>query len=1230
MAALTHHRDDLLLRSLGGQSKSSAAPPAAEGSYCLYSSSHAQSAAGTRVLAAGTSLDKFVTLLSNQEIILKAGPTDDNLVGQVDSSDLWAKWMAYLDPAGILSLTFDSAGAGGQVASFSYSFTNPWDVTFSSDANTLLFVFGSQTGTGAARIPVPGLMPDGSLLYLGLEPGRTATNVTSTVKELAAFSGIETVLPNAVTGWGLTLNPKSAGGKRNALWFDPSSMETTVRLQFGVDGGADLFGTLLAEALPGLSVYSVDAVAKKTFVLADTEAGAGAVVNGSFSFQAECSVAAKTGPGQVDMMACVECFKNAYSIDLLLTTRNSLAGLLAWLSELIAGGSLDSINEILAKDDVFGGVEARQLQIALDTDDESGKLVLSSFKIDLEVSASFGKSNTGSSSVVFLISYAWSKEIGGDGILRGDFWNWFDTSPTRDLGPAYERVEDLYPLAENPALTISLVNIVPGLTVQNMPANIPTDITTAFISLSQDGCLLGGTIESQMWESSSGGYPVPQLDLGVLSLDASYSWGTSENLQLSLGVLAEMKPSTASKHQQSAYLIGSLDYSSGDSSWKLQASLDGLYATTLYEFFDEASADHVMPLLDSVELANANLLYEYAGKAAAGKSAGSHFKMDGQLLIAALQLNLAFEYKDKGWTFTATLAAQNGQATMGDILNSFLGDDDLDLPDFLANMPFSYADGHALDLVVKKCSGNVTASGSKDGSSTAEGGNAASGSPDKDDEAASDSKDDALAAESDQGGNGSSSSSGGGGDTFQLVAQISLGPLQLTFAQIHGSSWPATEPSKRLVQVALTKLPSFDVALIGRLEQPFDEMYYMWIQDATTQIQGQQAAGLSRGDIAALNPSFSAHQLVPKDTFKNPTAGDLLMAAGSHLAVIMKNSSGERSCVLDYCFQKKVAAAVATETPGQATKPLAGKAKEPQGSDAAGDSRDPDESQEPTASSDSSGQDSDGTSSEAPLKKKIGPLSISNIGLKYADKTLHVKLDAELALGPLAFSLMGFSIDVELTSLDPSKMGMPSFSLSGLSVIFNKTPLTIAGIVVHSDDDGLNYYAGGLIVGYIPYQLEAAGFYGEATPEGAAAGAGKTFTSVFVFARLDGPLVTLEFAEISGVTGGFGYKSRVRVPAPDQISDFPFIATQQLDGASDSALQALERLTSPKGDGWFSPVDDSYWAAAGMKIDAFKMLSVDAVIVLQFGASVKLGLFGVAVLDVPNAKSPINRSPALA
>lgn len=731
-------------------------------------------------------------------------------------------------------------------------------------------------------------------------------------------------------------------------------------------------------------------------------------------------------------------------------------------------------------------------------------------------------------------------------------------------------MDDLCPLAQNPALKISLLSLVPGQSIENVPANIPTEITSAYVSLTQDGCLLGGIVQSDMWDSSQQ-YSVPQLDLGQLSLQMSFSWGKAASFQLSLGVLAEMKPSVSSKHQSSAYLTGSLDYDSSNKSWALQAALDGLYASTLYEFFDEASADHVMPLIDSIEIASVTLTYQYTAKTdspAAGsvQSAGSHFKMEGLLLIAALELQLSFEYQDQAWTFSAQLAAQDSTATMGDILESILDDDGLDLPDFLANTPFSHDDGHAIDIVVKR----VLKSSAND------------------------------------------SAKGDGGETFQFVALLSLGPLEMIFAQFHDGSWPAGEQSKRLVKVALTQLPSFDIALVGRLEQPFDEMYYMWIQDSRGQNK-TQTAGLTREDIKDINPSMGNSPLVPKDKVKDPQPEDLLVAAGSHLGIVMHDQSGGKTCILDYTFKKQAAASggggakvtAPATAPATATGETSGETPSEQADDT---------------------PDSDGNSSQAPFKKQAGPLSISNIGLKYADQALQIKLDATLLLGPLGFSLLGFSIDLKLTSLDLSKIEAPSFSLNGFSVVFDKTPLSIAGIVVHGSDATLNYYAGGLVVGWVPYQLEAAGFYGEATPQGT--GSDKAFTSVFVFARLDGPLVTLEFAEISGVTGGFGYKSQVRVPAADQISNFPFIATQQLDGASGSALDALQRLTSPGQGGWFNPVDDAYWAAAGMKISAFKMLSLDAVAVLQFGQTVKMGLFGVAVLDVPNAASPLKYAHA--
>ncbi|KAF7559939.1 hypothetical protein G7046_g4213 [Stylonectria norvegica] len=1144
---------------------------ASNGKYHIYSSKAVpEGGDDTQILTPQTNIDNFVTLLPTEQLVLKAAPTADNLVGEFDESDGFAKWMTNLDDKGAITLNFDSIAAKN-VESFDFHLTKPWNITFSSIASVLLFSFGPQTAVPNSRIPSPGLMPEGTLLYFGLDPKRTK-DLKSTIKGLFDFAGVISSPPSILANWEVELEIDDANSNHNALWFAPADFfQTTVRLQFSLLGAyKDKFQTIIAEALSGFSFESVDAICKKTLILAETEAGQQALDNGQVMLQAKCSVTPPNHP-KVDMLAGVEFFGSSYSLSLQLDTPDALSGILIWLGSLVPGGGIDLsfIEDILSKDKIFSNVFLRRINVELDGKPPGDKTTLSSFSVDIEVKAAFGKASGTSKPVVFLLTYTWAKDGPRWGTIRGDLWNWFDNSPIRDLSPNYEIIANLLPLTADPASTLDLVNMIPNQTVENIPRNIPTEISRAYIMLSNDNFAIGCTIQSKAVQTTEQDL-VPQLDLGIISIDGSYSWGKSSNFQLNVGVMAQMRPSVDSKHQDTAILTGTLSYSSAAKTWELKASLAALYASTLYEFFDSASADHVMPLIESIEIKRLDLVYKYTGKtegADAGKSVGSYFVFEGVLLVAALELAVHFEYKDKAWTFVATLKASDDKATLGDILESILGDDNLDLPDFLADTPFNGDGKDALSIEVKK-GPKVQAAASKSASDVVPG----------------------------------------GGKSFQFVAALNIGPLELHFAQIHGETWPSKAPSKRIFKVALTKLPEVPIPLVGSLAQPFDEMYYMWIQDSSNQNK-TKIAGLTREEIDELDPSMGQHPLVAKDKFKAKTVDDVLMSAGSHFAIIIKDSNGVRTCILDYDFKKQAPSQPPKKSSSQAVVVAASKK---------GTEKQPEK------------PESDGNSSSAPFKTKAGPLSISNIGLKYSDKTLHVRFDATFELGPIGFSLLGFSIDLEITSLDFSKMKFPGFSLEGFAVSFEKPPLTLAGIVRHGNNPGLDYYAGGLIVGWVPYQLEAAGFYGEAT-KGKKDNATTqdndepkkedTFTSVFVFARLDGPLLTLEFAELSGVTGGFGYKSEVRIPTADQITSFPFIDQDQLSGATGSALDALEKLTSPELGGWFRPLDDTYWAAAGMKIDAFQMISMDAVVVVQFGQSIKLGIFAVALVDIPTAKA---------
>jgi hypothetical protein len=102
--------------------------------------------------------------------------------------------------------------------------------------------------------------------------------------------------------------------------------------------------------------------------------------------------------------------------------------------------------------------------------------------------------------------------------------------------------------------------------------------------------------------------------------------------------------------------------------------------------------------------------------------------------------------------------------------------------------------------------------------------------------------------------------------------------------------------------------------------------------------------------------------------------------------------------------------------------------------------------------------------------------------------------------------------------------------------------MELAGSFLHYKDQTSDYYAGSAIIAVRMYLFAAVGFYGTTIHTACQGrqdkGDGKkgSFTSVFVFAKLDRLLIDLEFGEISGVTAGFGYNSGLRNPTVDQVT----------------------------------------------------------------------------------------------
>lgn len=128
-----------------------------------------------------------------------------------------------------------------------------------------------------------------------------------------------------------------------------------------------------------------------------------------------------------------------------------------------------------------------------------------------------------------------------------------------------------------------------------------------------------------------------------------------------------------------------------------------------------------------------------------------------------------------------------------------------------------------------------------------------------------------------------------------------------------------------------------------------------------------------------------------------------------------------------------------------------------------------------------------------------------------------------------------------------------SVSIQGIGLSLDKHPVSMSGLLIKGPDS----WAGGVSIDYDPYAFMAGGMYNYVQPPGAASN--KKVATVFVFARLDGPLVELEFATISKITGGFGYNDAMTLPNVDNVTQVPFLQ----GNLGDDPLVVLDSFLNP-------------------------------------------------------------------
>ncbi|KAJ8123655.1 hypothetical protein ONZ43_g447 [Nemania bipapillata] len=676
----------------------------------------------------------------------------------------------------------------------------------------------------------------------------------------------------------------------------------------------------------------------------------------------------------------------------------------------------------------------------------------------------------------------------------------------RKLLPDWEDYKEFVPVTAKANRRLDLLKVFPvsKYNASHVPSGFPTQVAAAIMRISDRGIYFGGRLTCGELQDGK----VPKIAISDLGLQASYDWRESKpEVFLELDVTVTLSLALSNDDYEEAEMTGLITYIYAEkkSHWHLSAYVSHLRARLLHSLFDADSQGPVTSLLEHIELSNLQMDYYYEPE----KGVPSHFKVYGSLLLGPFELDVNFDHNGS-WTFDASLKAQDEAksevklttASVGAIIRSIVPD--ADLPGFLADIGIS---SPALSLKIEKA---------------------------KEDK-----------------------------NLLIFTVSCAIEGFGFTFVQYCKKG---AEKSKRILKVSINKFPSIAIPMAGNITDLFGEMYYMYVDDAST------SGGITLEEVRHINATLATNDILFKKTKSVTEETDVVVVKGSHF-VIATTSDSTRNVVIDYVFN----AVEKRQTLSQRSSSDYSSGDTIDIGDHVGDIR-----RDPQPQSKAIQKIESSDSSMAPFRKSIGPLSISNIGFKYADGEITLMLDAEIRLGPIGLAMLGAGITLNLHHLRLNSLpDHVELSVEGLAAEFNKPPVEIAGLFRKSGRS----YRGGMIISMNAYTIEAAGYYGKILDR-----RGEELTSVFVSAKLEGPLVEFEFADISGVTDGFGYNSHLNFPSAADVMDFPFVSSSNLE---DDPMETLKTLVGT--DRWFYPENESYWLAAGLKVDSFQVLTVSAV-----------------------------------
>jgi hypothetical protein len=774
--------------------------------------------------------------------------------------------------------------------------------------------------------------------------------------------------------------------------------------------------------------------------------------------------------------------------------------------------------------------------------------ILDNWKLWKVVAQLPGSSPFSRNSISFLIGFTVTLHLTGQDVVIGLSYDTgtltfsgsllFQNRFLSRLNPDNNDLEDLTPgMLANLAQFYDLATVRP---FNQLPSTVPTRLTRAIITYTK----ASGTqpyelnFSASMAASAAAATPTTASDTVPFPFDWS---GISLNYRRlgasgsqpavnSLNINSTFQLLTGSGKFVGGNMFVSFSYAGEGSTslWNLTGNVSHLQMGAIAQFFDPKLSGQVLDIIGKLDIDTIDVSYTYQANVA------SSFLFSGVITFGDLQLQLYYQYvnsatasagtsaahqaKSTGntqitpidstgteltaWRLDAYLNIVGGATTIGDIANSIVDNASQTLPDFIGDISVAPSGtDHLISLHCGKTTGQTS-----------------------------------------------------NGESLQRVIfslGVAVSTLEFNFEQVSSKIGASqTVDTKRLLRVSAGQLPFLNqLPVVKELPQPWQKLQYMWVT----------ASGLTKDEVQAINDQLNLDSSDNKLYFKPASKDDTVVLVSGHHFVIVYNDQA----VLDLVF-------------GSASRPPSGSKTTDSRTDSKLTTRETSSrhpvqhalgparavsvhSPDNTVSSDNEDEEEKPPAKGA-LKLNTGILDITAVSLQYKAGRLYIFLDATVKLGPLELSLIGFGVGLNISRLKLNDLSSLStlvddidFQLRGMEVAFDKPPILIAGCFYHDVTTAagttVNAYRGGIAVTVPPYGFVAVGEYAVVT------NISGEFKSVFVYAKLDGPIVDFEFAILRGLRIGFGYNSAIRSPAVNELYQFPLIDDGSTAGAGNVSVR---------------------------------------------------------------------------